>query len=493
MPWMFGSRLAVLSLVTAPLAAQTTPSISPEAIGRHVTRLAADSMLGRATPSRGLDRAARYAAGIFQSAGLVPLGDSGTFLQRYRILTTRIVPESSSVRLIGPPGASSTWRLGREVDWLPVGDLSPGVVSGPALVLTGLPADSARPFGALDARGAIVIHFARMTEEGGPEAPAWLFQAAARAGVVGWIQVVQYDSTRWTNAVVARVRRPRTFVSGSREVAPFPTVEMRDEAISGPLLEAGFETAGLRPFPVPLPAAQWLPGYTIRLRLVERVVTRRAAPNVLALLPGTDTTGRGTLLVLAHLDGLGVGNPVGRDSIYNGADDNASGVAAVLEAAKTLARGPRPARDIVFALFSGTERQLAGAEYYLAHPVVPRGEVIGVINVEAIGHAHKDSLVVIRGPAPTPLEAAVERTARAHATALGLTVVGDLHRQARLWLEGDHSLFFGLGLPILYLYNGPHPKLHKPADDAGTIAFPQTARIAQFLALLSHAAATPIP
>jgi Zn-dependent M28 family amino/carboxypeptidase len=214
---------------------------------------------------------------------------------------------------------------------------------------------------------------------------------------------------------------------------------------------------------------------------------------VLGLLPGTDIVGRGTLLVLAHLDGLGVGDRVGGDSIYNGADDNASGVASVLEVARALARGPRPARDIVFALFSGTERRLAGAEYYLAHPVVPLGETIGVINVEAIGRRHLDSLVVIRGPLRTPLERAVERTAQAYDTALGLTVVSDLRPQSRLWLEGDHSLFFNIGLPILYLYNGPHADLHRPGDNPEKIDFSQTARIARFLALLAHAAATPTP
>jgi peptidase M28-like protein len=489
---MFGPRLALLALGAAPLAAQTIPAISPEAIGRHVTRLAADSMRGRATPSRELDRAARYVAGIFRASGLVPLGDSGTYIQRYRYVTTRFVPESSSVRLSGPAFASRpvTWRVGRSADWLPISDLIPGTVSGPVLVITGTP-DSTRPFGSLNPRGAVVIHLAQVSDKGTAEAPLWLFRAAAASGVAGWIQVVPRDSAWWAG-VPKVIREPRTYASGASDLIRFPVVEVREQSISGSLVAAGLEHAGLRPFPAPRPAPQWLPGYTVRLHLRERILRRHTAPNVIGLLPGTDTAGSGTVLLLAHLDAMGIGEPVGGDSIYNGADDNAAGVASLLEVAGALARGPRPPRDIVFALFSGTERRLGGAEYYLAHPAVPLSETIGVINVEAIGRRHPDSLVVIRGPGSTPLEHAVARTAQTYDSALGLTVVSDLRPQARLWLEGDHSLFFNAGLPILYLYNGPHADLHRPGDNPGKIDFPQTARVARFLALLALAAATPI-
>src|SRR5574341_59107 len=487
--WLPVALVAAVAGFPASLTAQALDSITPPTMRRHIMRLAADSMRGRATPSPQLEQAARYAAGLFRRAGLVPLGDGGTYLQRYPIWTTRLVPESSTVELLGP--ASGRWRLGQDVDWLRGTEVSPPELVGPAVVLTGIP-DSTRPFGNLDVRGAIVIHLAPMTATGGAEAPFWLFRAAERAGVIGWIQVVQRDSADW-QTLLSRIRQPRILLSRSRDVLPFPVLEMRDESIGRFLAELGIEEAGVRPLPAPPPAARLLRDYAVRFRLRERVLTRRSAPNVIGLLPGADTTQRGYVLVTAHLDGLGVGPRIGGDSVYNGADDDATGTAAVLEAARALARGgsPRPARGIVFALFSGTERELWGSAYYLTHPPVPLAQTSAVIDVEAIGRNLKDSVSVGHGPTPTALTGAVERVAQAHSAELGLTIVSDVQPKLRLWLEGDHAAFFERGIPILYLHNGLHGDLHRPGDEPQKIQFESTARIGRFLALLAHEVATP--
>ena len=128
-----------------------------------------------------------------------------------------------------------------------------------------------------------------------------------------------------------------------------------------------------------------------------------------------------------------------------------------------------------------------------ARPPVPLARTVGVINIESIGRNLKDSLAVVHEPRPTALDDAVERTARAHATELGLTVVGDPDPSLRLWLTGDHSAFYDVGIPILYLHNGLHGDLHRPGDEPQKIDFASTARIARFLALLAHEAATPAP
>src|SRR5574341_897205 len=283
--WLPVALVAAVAGFPASLTAQALDSITPQTMRRHIMRLAADSMRGRATPSPQLEQAARYAAGLFRRAGLVPLGDGGTYLQRYPIWTTRLVPESSTVELLGP--ASGRWRLGQDVDWLRGTEVSPPELVGPAVVLTGIP-DSTRPFGNLDVRGAIVIHLAAMTEHGAADAPLWMFRAAARAGVAGWIQVVQRDSARW-RALTAIIGQPRTLLSGSRDVLPFPVLEMRDETLGRFLADIGVEQAAVRPFPSPAPPAQLLLNYGVRLRLRERVTSRRSAPNVIGLLPGADT------------------------------------------------------------------------------------------------------------------------------------------------------------------------------------------------------------
>src|SRR5689334_19156019 len=107
--------LAALAAGPIALRAQTSDSITPADMRRRIALLAADSLRGRDTPSRGLDQAARYAAGEFRRLGLLPAGDSG-YLQSYPILRVRAVPESSTVSLVG--ARTGTWRVGRDVYWL---------------------------------------------------------------------------------------------------------------------------------------------------------------------------------------------------------------------------------------------------------------------------------------------------------------------------------------------------------------------------------------
>jgi len=255
------------------------------------------------------------------------------------------------------------------------------------------------------------------------------------------------------------------------------------------LAELGVPHAGVRPVPRVTPALQPLAGATVRVTLRERVLSRRSAPNVLALVPGADSTAP-VVLVAAHLDGLGVGPVLGSDSIYNGADDNASGVAAVLEAARLLAMGPPPPAPVVFAFFSGTEQLLLGSSYYLGHPAVPLSRTAAMVNVEAVGRNLRDSLAVV-GAAQSGLARTIDALQPA-ATAIGLTLVPDPWPSRRFWLLGDHGRFRERGVPILYLFNGQHGDLHHPGDESRKIAFAAVARIARFVALVAGRLTAPL-
>lgn len=482
--------LSLASVLVRPVAsvAQTVDSITGADMRHRIGLLADDSMRGRATPSRGLEQAARYAGREFRRLGLEPAGDSGSYLQRYAILKTKLVAESSTVRVYGrvPP---RTWRLGRDVHWLKVSLAQRADVVGPAVLLVGIP-DSTHPFAGTDVRGAVIIHLAHFGEQG-LEAPVWLLRAAARAGVAGWILVTNRPQELWQERLTT-IREPRTLIPRLESAYPFPIVEMLDDRMGKYLADLGITEAGVRPLPAPAPPARRLPGLEVRLHLVERVLSRRSAPNVLAVLPGADSARRQEYVLLgAHIDALGIGKRLGGDSIYNGADDDASGTAAVLEVAEALARAPeRPARSILFALFSGTEQDLWGSQYYVAHPPAPLNRTIAAINVESIGHS-KDSLAVI-GAARSPLGAAVERVSAQHPE-LGLTVTGDRWPQMRLYDESDHAILAHHGVPVLFLFNGPSAALHRPFDELRLVDTESAARIARFLELLARDLAAPSP
>jgi len=474
---MLLALFVVAQLAAHSPAAQVPDSVLAE-VRRHVTVLAHDSLGGRGTPSRGLDVAARYVASELARAGLQPRGDDGTFIQHYRVIRSRMVPESSSVTVRGP--ARATFQLGQAVDWVPVSEPVTGPITGPALLLSGLP-DSTQPFGDLDVHGAVVIHLVQMDGER-VVAPDWLFAAAARGGVAAWILVVDRPDG-WWRTLLAAAGEPRTVVSGMPGVWPFPVLEMRDRSMGELLAELGVPHAGIRPVPAMTPPLARLPGLTVDVDLRERVLSEQTAPNVLALVPGAgdDTS---AVIIAAHLDALGIAKPIAGDSIYNGADDNASGVAAALVAARLLAQGPPPARPVLFAFFSGTEAGLLGATYYLGHPVRPPARTVAFVNVEAVGGNLRDSLAVIAYHGPGR-DSWVTATGPA-AAKLGLTLVEDPWPRRRYWLLGDHGLFGTRGVPTLYLFNGPNGNMHHPSDESDRIHYPTVARTALYLPVLAR-------
>ena len=188
--------------------------------------------------------------------------------------------------------------------------------------------------------------------------------------------------------------------------------------------------------------------------------------NVVAYLEGTDRSLRGRVIVIgAHIDHLGRSvvsalDPEARDAIRNGADDNASGTAAVLELARLLRAHPTR-HSILFANFSGEELGLLGSQYFVEHSPVPIDSVVAMLNFDMVGRLRGDSLIVY-GVAtarelPTLLDSA--------GSGLGLHVrgVGDGFGAS------DHSSFFARGLPVLHFFTNIHEDYHRASDDASKI------------------------
>ena len=199
-----------------------------------------------------------------------------------------------------------------------------------------------------------------------------------------------------------------------------------------------------------------------------------ATQNVVALVPGRDPALRGEYVVVgAHFDHLGrsaVGamDPDARDAVRNGADDNASGTAALLELARLFAAHPAR-RSIVVAHFSGEELGLLGSQWFVDHPPVPLDRVAAMINFDMVGRLRNDRLIVYGVATALELPQIVEEANRE--PRLAISAVGDGFGPS------DHSSFHAKGIPVLHFFTDLHDDYHRASDDVERIDAAGTARV----------------
>jgi Peptidase family M28 len=191
--------------------------------------------------------------------------------------------------------------------------------------------------------------------------------------------------------------------------------------------------------------------------------------NVIGYVRGVDSTLRQEAVIVgAHYDHLGIGEPVNGDSIYNGADDDASGVVAVLIAARDMAKGPAPKRTVIFILSTGEEQGILGTLWYVHHPLMPLMNTIADLQVEMIGRP--DSLVGGRGK--FWLTGYERSTMGPQLSAAGIPVVPDARPDFKFFLRSDNIAFAKRGVPAHTLSSyGLHTDYHEPSDDVSRIDF----------------------
>lgn len=213
-------------------------------------------------------------------------------------------------------------------------------------------------------------------------------------------------------------------------------------------------------------------------------------PNVVAILPGSDPALKDTYVVFsAHMDHVGVGQPDAKgDSIYNGADDDASGTSAVVEVAQAFASLPeaqRPKRSMVFLLVSGEEKGLLGSAWYADHPTVPLEKIVANVNIDMIARNSPDTVVAIGNEYSSlgPLVASIAR----QRPELGFTVVPDLWPEERFFFRSDHFNFARKEIPAIFFFAGVHADYHKPSDEIDTVDTDKAARIAKLVYYLADA------
>lgn len=469
---------ALTALVLAGLAAGGVRAAPPRSAGikdpdtrawwRIAETLSSDAMEGRDIGSAGHHRAALIVAARFKAAGLTPAGDDGTFLQTFPVHESRVETAGTSFRVTHDGAAPSPLSFLRQISVLPTDEL-PASVDAP-LAFRGYCAAK----DLADARGKVVVCF--NTKRAGLPTAAQRVQGAQAAGAAGLIEVddpyFTIEPPRWPAAYARTV-----MIAGSPAPAAttLPVMTLSAEAFkaviagSGQDAEAILKLGGTR---------QPLPAFDIPGRLQARLhLTRRdfKAENVVAVLPGHDAALRAEHLVLsAHLDGYGFGEPVKGDRLYNGALDDAAYVGTLIRFADKH-KGRPLRRSVVFAAFTGEEKGLLGAHWFVDHPTVPKASIVADINLDQLRPLF---------PLDILTELAVDdstlgRTAREVASSMAIRIQADPEPERGLLQRADHWPFMQAGVPATGFIFGYAPgteaerryrewyqvRYHRPQDD----------------------------
>ena len=454
--------------------AEAAATITPQDVYARIEFLASDQMRGRDTPSPELEIAAAYLVNQYKLLGLEPGGEDGTFYQWWPFPLRRL---SAAEARFEVAAAGGTTRLALGRDFFSAGG-TPAPLSSAGMVYAGRGADAVLAEGTMRGRVVLVALPGRYSRDWRTERNR-LRTAAQRAGAAAVVYVLD---PAWTADSVAKygetaLAPTRTLGSGAAFPQFFVTHDAARRVFQGAGLSLDEQWRAAEGMTRPLPLA----GATATAGLPLELLDQARAPNVAAILRGSDPALRDEYVVLsAHLDHVGVGAPVNGDSIYNGADDDASGTTALVEVAEAFAAlGVRPRRSIVFLHVSGEEKGLLGSAWYSDHPTVPLPQIVANVNVDMIGRNSPDTVVAI-GRGYSTLGDVADRVAGAHPE-LGLELTDDLWPEERFFFRSDHFNFARKEIPAIFFFSGVHEDYHRPSDEVEKIDADKAARISRMI------------
>jgi Zn-dependent M28 family amino/carboxypeptidase len=475
-----------VSMMNFVMTAQpTSDPASDEARGKawwaHVQYLADDSMKGRLTGSEEYVKAATYVVEKFKSYGLEPTGMNGGYYQPVKFDVQRVVADKSSMGLV-VNGTTEPLVLGTDAV-LGARSAQVGKVDAPLVFIGyGLHLPDARyddfdsvevPWGEL--KGKVVVYI-----NGGPaDLPGPLksyartapFAKALRdAGAAGAISIPTPKSMDFGwQRVASGSSQPGMRLAAAPDAA---AVAARHPALAddhGAMFTATFNPAEAEKLfagtghtfaeMLALADAQKpLPRFPLGKRVTATVVgehTQVESPNIVAKLEGSDPVlAKEYVIVSAHLDHLGVGAPIKGKTIYSGAMDDASGVASVLETAKSFSESKtRPKRSILFVIFTAEEKGLLGSRYYAGHPTVPEGSIKADLNLDMFMPIFALKKLHVQGLEQSTLAVDAKKVGEEH----HIVIAGDPEPDRNSFIRTDQYSFVQAGIPALAFKFGWEP------------------------------------
>jgi Zn-dependent M28 family amino/carboxypeptidase len=502
------SVLAAIALLAALPASAETPRATQW--WADIKAIADDRTDGRLTGSRGYDLAAAYVIGRLKGLGLKPAGEAGGFLQPVAFEQQTIDYPASSAALTGPGGAAV--KPGVDMLFTAGGAPRPAMVDAP-LVFIGyglhLPAQGHDDLEGLDLKGKIAVVIS-----GGPADIAGTVKASNRnqrakfltaAGAVGVIALTTPKQVEipWARQKLLASQpgmyladpkmrdTPDGFFQGSFDP------EQSERLFAG----SGHSFAELSAL---ADASRLVPTFPLALGLKATIGVKRerlTSPNLVAELEGSDPALKAEYVVVsAHLDHLGVGEPINGDRIYNGAMDDASGVAAVLDIASRL-KTQKPKRSVLFLFVTAEEKGLLGSHYFARRPTVPRPAIVADLNFDMPLPLWPLKTVIVGGEGESTLGA----VARAAAAPLGLATQPDPLPDRNSFTRTDQYSFVTAGVPSLAFKFGftqgtpefqiEHDwranRYHSPSDDLNQpgVLHEEAVKLDDFVAAIALSAA----
>ena len=463
---LFGTgKLAAQSDAIPADAQRVAKTARPDAIRNAMRILSNDSLMGRKPGTKGFDMAADYVINQLKGLGMKPAGENGTYRQDVPLRRWQVREGSSSLALL-TDGKEQSLTYGKQFILNPTPDHASSDVTAPVIFVgygVTAPEFGYDDYTGVDVKGKIVA-FVNGAPNSFPSNQRAYYSsskaenAAAHGAVATLAFSLPTDLRNRIETAAPRARQgiyrwldksgkpQRTFpaLKGAASLSDSTARLIFDKAATS-FRDAIAKAQKNQPQAFPLNISVHLKGQT---DVVEDV----PGYNVVAMLPGSDPVLKNEYVVCAaHIDHLGIGRPVKGDSIYNGAHDNASGVAINLEMARLFASLPKaPRRSILFVGVTGEEMGLLGSDYFASNPTVPKEKIVANLALDMPFFFHPLLDIVPYGAEHSSLNQEVRQAAEF----LGVKISPDPIPEQTVFMRSDHFSFVRQGIPALFIKSG---------------------------------------
>lgn len=510
LPRRFGLRILAACVATFALAVPAVAYlvaddyVSPgqARLKADVVYLADDAREGRGPGTKGLDAAADYIAATFKEAGLKPAPGADGYFQNFELPGQREVVGDPALVVTVKKDGETTLKGEMARDFRPLALGGPIDLKQLPIVFAGygITADDSDlklkydDYEGIDVKDKAVLIIRREPQQDKDDSP---FGGKENTTFAQFNHKVA-NAIRHGAKMVLLVNDGRSTKSGKDELLDYGAaggsgtsslgffMVTRDfaskalKAAGGPSLEeveAGIDE-DLKP------RSKLLEGVSIDATVkIEAKPTK--VKNVIGVLEGAGPLADETVVIGAHYDHVGMGQfgslSGGVRAIHNGADDNASGTATVMELARRLGKRTDPLpRRVVFMTFSAEELGLIGSNYYVNHPLIPLDKTVAMVNLDMVGRLNKDKELTVFGTGTSP---GFESLVNSLASDEGMKTNIIFGTQGEFF-QSDHASFYKKNLPVLFFFTGTHPDYHRPSDDSEKINFGGMAQIADMSELI---------
>lgn len=457
-------------------------SISDEKVISHIRYLASDELKGRMSGTPGAEKAAKYISSQFKDAGLKALGDNDSYYQKFSF--TKGIELGAHNRFEVVTDKSKTeFKSGKDFNTLSFS--SSGEVDG-ELVFAGYgisaPDLEYDDYQGLDVKDKVVLVL-RYTPEGyDAESPFYNFAAlrykalnAREKGAKAIIFITPFSQEE-------EIDLASIGVDYSYSDSGIQSLIMRRDKAKELFLNTGKTLKNLEEKLAKKENPSFIFAKTSVKIKTEVIEEQGHSANVIGLIEGSDPVLKNEFIIIgAHYDHIGLGkrnsrsNSDNKDNIHNGADDNASGVAGLIELAEFFScRKESLKRSLVFIAFSAEELGLIGASYFVDNPKVPLDKTTAMLNMDMIGRLKEEKLTIFGIGSSPQWESLISNSNSAHNFEIILNNSG--------FAPSDQSVFFGKGIPVLHFFTGLHDDYHTPGDDWEKINSKGQQKVLSFMA-----------